>query len=46
MTHDEMQALNRQANSVINSYTNKYDEGKDNQVQDIPSRRLRKYISS
>ena len=24
----------------------KYDEGKDNQVQDTPSRRLRKYISS
>ena len=46
MTHQEMQVLNRQANSVINSYTNKYDEGKDDQVQDIPSRRLRKYISS
>ena len=46
MTHQEMQVLNRQANSVINSYTNKYDEGKDDQVQDTPSRRLRKYISS
>ena len=25
MTHEEMQALNRQANSVINSYTNNPD---------------------
>ena len=46
MTHDEMQALNRQANSAINSYTSKYNDGKDDQVQDAPSRRLRKYISS
>ena len=46
MTHEEMQVLNRQANSIINEYTNKYDNGKDNQQPDIPSRRLRKYISS
>ena len=29
MTHEEMQVLNRQANSIINEYTNKYDNGKD-----------------
>ena len=42
MTHDEMQALNRQVNSIVQYY----DNGKDDQVQDTPSRRLRKYISS
>ena len=42
MTHDEMQALNRQVNSIVQYY----DDGKDNQFEDVPSRRLRKYISS
>lgn len=42
MTHDEMQALNRQVNSIVQHY----DNGKDNQFEDVPSRRLRKYISS
>jgi len=26
MTHEEMQVLNRQANSIINEYTNRHDE--------------------
>ena len=42
MTHDEMQALNRQVNSIIQNY----DNGKDDQFEDTPSRRLRKYIST
>ena len=42
MTHDEMQALNRQVNSIIQNY----DNGKDNQFKDTPSKRLRSYIST
>ena len=42
MTHDEMQALNRQVNSIVQYY----DNGKDDQFEDTPSRRLRKYIST
>lgn len=43
MTHEEMQALNRQANSIINEYneTPKYQDGKDQ-----PSSRLRNYIAT
>ena len=42
MTHDEMQALNRQVNSIVQYY----DNGKDDQFEDIPSKRLRNYIST
>ena len=42
MTHDEMQALNRQVNSIIQNY----DNGKDDQFEDTPSKRLRNYIST
>ena len=47
MTHEEMQVLNRQANSIINEYTNRHDEVPQySDGKDGPSRRLRKYISS